>query len=58
MEVLTKSLSMGFALFLFLLAILTTQEFMRKSEVLLNQVNELRNEQAVMIFQEENWEPE
>lgn len=56
MEALTKSLAMGFALFLFLLAFLTAREYIRKSEVLLNQVNKLRNEQAVMVFQEENGE--
>lgn len=56
MEALTKGLSMGFALFLFMLAFLTTQEFMRKSEALLYQVDKLRNEQAVMVFQAENGE--
>lgn len=52
MEALTKGLSMGFALFLFMLAFLMAQEYMRKSEALLHRVDELRNEQAVMTFQE------
>lgn len=56
MEALTKGLSMGFALFLFMLAFLTTQEFMRKSEALLYQADKLRNEQAVMVFRAENGE--
>lgn len=53
MEGLTKGLTMGFALFLFVLAFLTAQEYVRKSEALLDRVNQIRNEQAVMRFKEE-----
>ncbi len=56
MEALTKGISMGFALFLFVLAFLIAQEYTRKSEALLNRINELRNNQAVMSFWEEEWE--
>ena len=56
MEALTKGISMGLALFLFMLAFLITQEYIRKSEALLSRVNQLRNEQAVMTFQENEWE--
>lgn len=56
MEALTKGIFMGFALFLFMLAFLTTQEYVRKSEILLSRVDRLRNEQAVMTFQEDEWE--
>ena len=56
MEALTKGISMGFALFLFMLAFLLAQEYIRKSEALLSSVDRLRNEQAVMIFQENEWE--
>ncbi len=47
---------MGLALFLFMLAFLTAQEYMRKSEVLLGRVEQLRNRQAVMTYQEGNGE--
>lgn len=53
MEELAKGLTMGFALFLFVLAFLTAQEYIRKSEALLDRVNRVRNEQAVMRFEEE-----
>ena len=56
MEAITKGISMGFALFLFMLAFLITQEYIRKSEVLLNRMDRLRNEQAVMTYQEDEWE--
>lgn len=53
MEELAKGLTIGFALFLFVLAFLTAQEYVRKSEALLDRVNQIRNEQAVMRFKEE-----
>ena len=56
MEALTKGISMGLALFLFMLAFLITQEYIRKSEALLSSVDCLRNEQAVMTYQEDEWE--
>lgn len=56
MEAVTKSVSMGLALFLFVLAFLTAQEYTRKSEALLSRLNRLRNQQAVMTFQEDSWE--
>ena len=56
MEALTKGISMGLALFLFMLAFLITQEYIRKGEALLSSVDQLRNEQAVMSYQEDEWE--
>ena len=56
MEALTKGISMGLALFLFMLALLLTQEYIGKSETLLSRVDRLRNNQAVMTFQEDEWE--
>ena len=56
MEALTKGVSIGFALFLFMLAFLLAQEYIRRSEALLKRVDRLRNEQAVMTFQKDEWE--